>query len=171
MSELRRLDAGGWRGPEHAGARVPSLAEALATLLPRAIPMIERKGGAPGDLIALLRSQGWVEQVLVQAFDWDFLREVRALEPRIAIGALCEQPLTRGRLDAIRTTGACFVHWDHADLAAEDVAELHARGYLVCVYTANTDVELAGAAALGIDMITTNRPARLLALRERQLGR
>jgi len=68
-------------------------------------------------------------------------------------------------------TGACLAHWDVNDLRAEDVAGLHARGKLVCVYTANSDAELAGCGRLGVDAITTNRPARLVRLVERRIVR
>jgi hypothetical protein len=53
------------------------------------------------------------------------------------------------------------VHWDVHAVRLEDVQHWRRAGYLTCVYTANSDVELAGAAALGVDAITTNHPRRM----------
>ena len=44
-------------------------------------------------------------------------------------------------------------------------AQARAAGALLCVYTVDPDVLLLGAAAIGCDLITTNRPARMAALR------
>lgn len=163
-ADLASLDAGRWKGECHGGARIPTLQLALALMLPRTVPMIEHKGGQAATLVELLRRVGAVDRVLVQSFDWDFVRRVGALEPRLTLGALGEGPLTAERLAQAAATRAVLVHWNVHDLRAEDVVALHARGLLCCVYTANTDVELAGAAALGVDAITTNHPARLRAL-------
>lgn len=163
-SALAQLDAGQWKGPGHAGATVPTLADALALIQTKATTMIEHKAGSAEALVELLRRLKLVERVLVQSFDWDFVARVHRLEPRIALGALGDGSLSPQRLAALPATGAHLVHWDVRSLRAEDVATLHERGYLVCVYTANDDVSLVGASALGIDAITTNHPARLLAL-------
>ena len=165
-TDLTRLDAGRWKGPEHAGATVPTLADALALIQTKATTMIEHKAGSAEALVELLRSLQLVDRVVVQSFDWDFVTRVHELEPAIALGALGDGPVTPQRLAALPATGARLVHWDVRSLRAEDVATLHARGYLVCVYTANDDVSLVGASALGIDAITTNHPARLLGLIE-----
>ncbi len=163
-ADLARLDAGAWKARAHAGARVPTLEQALTLIQPGAVTMIEHKAGDAASLVTLLRRLGLVDDVIVQSFDWDFVTEVHRLEPRLALGALGEGPLSAERLAALPATGARIVHWDVRALRAEDVALLHAHGYLVCVYTANDDVSLVGAATLGIDAITTNHPARLLAL-------
>src|SRR5262245_52959971 len=46
LAQVQQLDAGAWKGAAHAGARVPTLAAALAAMLPRSIPMIEHKAGS-----------------------------------------------------------------------------------------------------------------------------
>jgi len=165
-ADLASLDAGRWKGDAHAGARVPTLAAALATMRGRVVPMIEHKGGRPETLVALLRGLGSVDDVLVQSFDWDFVRRVGELEPRLTLGALGEGPMVAARLAEL-PVDAVLVHWDVHDLKAEDVTELRARGYATCVYTANSDVELVGATGLLVDAITTNHPGRLLDLLRR----
>lgn len=158
---LATLDAGRWKGEHHAGARVPSLATALELMRGRVVPMIEHKAGRPETLVALLQRLDLVDHVLVQSFDWDLVARVGALEPRLTLGALGEGALTAPRYADLPRTDASLVHWDVHDLRAEDVERLRRDGYTTCVYTANSDVELAGAAALGVDAITTNHPNRL----------
>ncbi|MEC7584930.1 MAG: glycerophosphodiester phosphodiesterase family protein [Planctomycetota bacterium] len=159
--ELQGLDAGSWKNERFAGERLPSLEQALAVILPDAVPMIERKGGSADALVALLQQLRVVEQVLVQSFDWPWLVRAHEREPRLVIGALSDLPITTRLLDEMAQTGARFAHWDHKRLTLDNCQELHRRGLLVCVYTVNPDVGLLGAAALGCDMVTTDRPARL----------
>lgn len=169
--ELARLDAGAWKGARHAGARIPTLEAALAVIQRGSIAMIEHKAGSAENLVALLRRLGLQEEVLVQSFAWDFVARVHALAPDIALGALGEGALTEARLAALPSTHARLVHWNVDDLRVEDVERLRGLGYLTCVYTANSDATLVGAAALGIDAITTNHPRRLLRLTELGLAR
>ena len=63
----------------------------------------------------------------------------------------------------MRGTGASFAHWSNKALRLEDVERFHQAGLLVCTYTVDTELQWYGAAAMGIDMITTNEPARLVA--------
>lgn len=169
LEEVRRLDAGSWFGKEFADEKVPTLAEALDVLLPAAVPMIERKDGDAVALVDELRRLGVIDDVLVQAFDWDFLKAVHAAEPRLLLGALGDGDLSAPRQRAIARTGARLVHWNHRTLTTEAATAVRTAGRLLCVYTVNPDVTLLGAAAIGCDMVTTDRPARMAELRRRGL--
>lgn len=170
LAQVRTLDAGAWKGAAFAGERVPTLAEAIEVVLP-AIAMIERKGGAADAFVAELRRLQVVDRVLVQAFDWEWLTAVHTAEPALLLGVLGGKEASAERLAAAARTGAQLVHWDHRTLDVDAAARIRAAGQLLCVYTVDPDVLLLGAAALGCDLITTNRPARLAALRERGLLR
>lgn len=159
--ELEGIDAGSWKDARFAGARVPTLEAALECMRGRTVPMIEHKAGGPEPLLAVLQRVRMVEEVLVQSFDWELVAALHRLEPRLALGALGEGSFTTGHRQRLPATGASLVHWDVHDLRHEDVDYLRRTGRLSCVYTANSDVELAGAAALGLDAITTNHPRRL----------
>ncbi|HLU40358.1 MAG TPA: glycerophosphodiester phosphodiesterase family protein [Planctomycetota bacterium] len=171
LRDVARLDAGSWFAAEHRGTRVPTLAEALAVVQRGAIAMIEHKSGSAAAVVDVLRAVGVTDAVIVQSFAWDFVAEVHRLAPEVLLGALGEGPLDDDRLAALPATGAKVVHWNIEDLRAEDIGRLHDRGYLVCVYTANSDAALVGAAQLGIDAITTNRPGRLRRLIDAGLAR
>lgn len=166
LAQVRTLDAGAWKHARFRGERIPTLEEALNAVFP-AVPMIERKGGDALALVAELRRLDVVARVLVQAFDWPWLAAVRAAEPGLVLGALGSKELSEARAEAVAASGASFVHWDHRSLTVESAAAVRARGWPLCTYTVDADLVLLGAAALGCDWITTNRPARLAALRER----
>jgi glycerophosphoryl diester phosphodiesterase len=167
--EIEGLDAGTWKGTAHAGARVPRLTSALDLIAPRAVAMIEQKGGSAERVVDLLRRQGLVDRVLVQSFDWYWVAEVHRLEPRVPVGVLGEGRLAEQHFAALPRTGARLVHWNVRDLRAADVERLHALGCLVCVYTADDDVSLLGAGPMGLDAVTTNDPAHMADLVARGL--
>src|SRR5690606_23565156 len=115
LAEVQRLDAGAGFGPAFAGQTVPTLPQALAAIAP-ALPMIERKGGEARQLVEQLRQLGVMDQVLVQAFDWDWLAAVHQAEPRLLLAALGGDELTPARLRDIDRTGARIVHWNYGKL-------------------------------------------------------
>lgn len=164
MAELAALDAGSWKDARHRGLTIPSLDAALNLIQEGAITMIEHKAGDADTLVGLLRDEALLAQVIVQSFDWQWLRQVHRAEPRITIAALGEGAIDAEKLEGLQGTGACMLHWRYEDLSPESIDMLKAAGYLLCTYTVNADLSLIGAAAAGVDAITTNRPARLRSL-------
>lgn len=166
LDEARSLDAGAWFDAKFAGEKLPTLAEAIAAILP-AVPMIERKGGDPKALVEELRRLEVMDRVLVQAFDWDWLEQVHAAAPDLLLGALSGGEPTADKLADVTRTGAAIVHWDHRGVTVDTAAAVRAAGRMLCVYTVDPDLALVGAAAIGCDMVTTNRAAHMVALRRR----
>ena len=164
LSDIRRLDAGRWKAARFSGTPVPTLSEALEAFGRRTLIMVERKQGSASSLLDVLRKLDLVDEVLVQAFDWDWLEEIHRLEPGLALAALGKDPLTPELLERLGRTGACMAHWDARKLRLEDVGLLKGHGYLVALYTIDDEIGFAGAAAAGADAITTNRPGRLVEL-------
>lgn len=163
---LRSLDAGSWLGPGHRGERIPTLTEALATMPPPCVPMIEHKAGAAAAYVATLRTSSRIEDSIVQSFDWSFVRAVAALEPRLAL-ALLGPSSTHPRLDAsvfeaAVACGAGMVHWQADHLTATDVAAAHSSGLLVCTYTTDHELGWFGGRGLQVDAMCTNDPNAML---------
>lgn len=165
LRTLRSLDAGTWKDTSFRGTRIPTLAEALKCIQSGAITMIEHKSGDPGRLVALLRSMGLVDDVLVQSFDWEWLKQVHALEPRLclaALGGTDKRPdLDAATLAELRSTGACMAHWGFKRLDGEDVAAAREAGLMLCVYTVNEPEDYDKAIRLGAQFMTTDFPGRL----------
>ncbi|MCW5559481.1 MAG: hypothetical protein KIT22_16830 [Verrucomicrobiae bacterium] len=180
LSDLRSLQAGQWFAPPYPGVQIPTLAEALATIQRGSVTLIERKGGDAAACVRLLREKDLVNRVVVQAFDWEYLRDYHRLEPAQVLGALgppgsrdgrkltdAEKQLSAGWLDEIRDLGARIAVWNRqVDAAAVEAA--HARGLKVWVYTINESEAAVPLLSSGVDGIITDNPAviwRSLALR------
>ena len=73
-AELQSLDAGSWFDPKFAGTKIPLLAEALDTIQQGSVTLIQRKAGPPADCIQLLHEKHLINKVVVQSFDWEYLR-------------------------------------------------------------------------------------------------
>jgi glycerophosphoryl diester phosphodiesterase len=182
VAELKTLDAGKWFDAQFTGTAVPSLAEALETIQGGGgMTLIERKEGDAATLAGLLTEKKLINHVVVQSFDWQFLREFHALRPGQVLGALgvpkCfadgRKPASKDKflhahwLDELAKTGASVVVWNK-DVTTESVALAHQRGLKVWVYTID-DPKLANELLdMGVDGIITNNPGllwRTLALR------
>lgn len=167
LATARRLDAGSWFGAAHAGEPVPTLAAALAAMLPHSVPMIEHKSGAATAFVAELRRGAALDRCIVQSFDWDFVAAVAAAAPGVALAVLGPTPaFPRPDAQAVRAArdlGAGMVHWCATEIGRADVARIHEQGMLVCTYTTDCELGWFGGAALGIDAMCTNDPGRMLA--------
>ncbi len=168
LADLAALDAGGWFAPVFAGTRLPTLAEAVETIRAGGLPLIERKAGDAAPLVRLLRERGWLREVVVQSFDWAFVRAARELAPELVRGALgppasrdgrrltdAEKALSTEFIEAIQQLGAQVVVWNR-QVSADAVAHAHARGLRVWVYTINDPDEAARLVALGVEGIITD---------------
>ena len=92
VAELQRLDAGAWFGPQFAGARVPTLDEALAAVAAPARCAIELKEVVePAELIAALERSGTAERAVITSFEPGLVAPVRRACRDVAVGLLASQ--------------------------------------------------------------------------------
>lgn len=173
LVRLRELDAGSWFDQEFAGTKLPTLEEAIRLIQNGSTTLIERKAGDAGTLIDLLRRMDCVDQVVVQSFDWDFIRDCRALDADLVLGALgppsrwqgrtlesAEKTLNREFVDFLATLNVQLVVWNRA-VTVEAVAHAHSLGLKVWVYTIDDPAEARLLVAEGVDGIITNQLARV----------
>ncbi|MEN9676518.1 MAG: Glycerophosphoryl diester phosphodiesterase [Verrucomicrobiota bacterium] len=173
LAELRELSAGRWFTPPFPGESLPTLDEALEVIQAGNVTLIERKDGEAATCVALVRRRSLVNRVVVQSFDWDYLRNYHQLEPDQVLGALGppgsrggrkltdeEKALNDAWLDEISELGAQVAVWNR-QVDAASVRSAHARGLKVWVYTID-DPELArNLVDAGVDGVITNDPERL----------
>jgi glycerophosphoryl diester phosphodiesterase len=174
LAEIRTLDAGSWFGPSYAGARVPLLSEALDTICPTAVALIERKSGSAADCIKLLREKGWGGRTLILAFEWNYLCDFHEQAPEQMLAALgpphrlpngrrplrISRALNRRWVTYAQKTGARVIAWNrHVSKAAIQFA--HERGFKVLVYTVDDKRLAKELLEKGVDGLITNR-VRLL---------
>lgn len=159
LAQLGRLDAGSWFDKKFARERIPTLEQALRVIQRGSTTLIERKGGDADTCIALLRRLNLLDQVVIQAFDWDYLTHCHRLAPQAVLGALGNKQLSKQRMRAIQSTGAQFIGWKHEDLAKDDIARVHRAGLKVWVYTVNQPARARQLIEWGVDGIITDVPA------------
>lgn len=170
--DIRSLDAGSWFDPKYAGTRIPFLGEALDSIQPRAIALLERKSGGVESTVRFLETKRLAGRVVVQSFDWVFLRALHERvpeQPLAALGPLAGLPgvkrapgvfgqLTGRWLKALRKTGASVVVWNK-QISRAAVRQAHQQGLKVWVYTINRPELAQKLLDLGVDGLITNNPA------------
>lgn len=166
LDELRRLDAGAWRGPSYAGERIPTLTEALAMLRPTGVAaLVELK--SPSDHPAtvpdlaevITRARPVPDRVTVQSFDAGAVLELRQRMPAVRSGVLLRRA-TRSRIREV-AGWADVVNVHHQWIGARTLAEARAHGLACFVWTVNQPAALRRMLALGVDGIVTDHPERL----------
>lgn len=153
-------------------------------------PLAPEETAAPDEfaraVVAVLRSQGMIGRSNLQSFDWRVLRAARALAPDLATVCLTAEQrwhdtILRDRpgpspwnagLDIAAFGGsvpqlvqaAGCAAWSpfHRDLSGQALAEAHALGLKVVVWTVNEVDEMLALARLGVDGIITDYPRRAL---------
>ncbi len=161
LAYLRTLDAGG-------GERIPLLAEVIALVAGRACLNIELKGphSAEPTLAVLQRhvaaGAGEWDDFLVSSFDQRQLALLRQRQPQLPLGVLLAGPTLHYGQDCA-ALGARSVHvaLDYVDRSF--VADAHAHGLQVLVYTVDAGDDMERMAAMGVDGIFCDRPPRQMA--------
>jgi len=170
-AEIQTLDAGSWFHQRFAGTRVPLLKEALDTIYPGAIPVLEHKSGDPQTVIKLLRAKRLVSKVVLLSFNWAFLRQAHHLEPGLVLGALGPPSvLPDGRkprkllrlfvarwLKPMRETGAKIIVWNKR-VSRHSVKVAHDHRLKVWIYTVNSTKLMKRLLATRVDGIITDDP-------------
>ena len=177
--ELRRLDAGSWKGNAFAGEPVATLADALEVIsasdsgLLLEIKAPDLYPGVVSDVAATLREQaGFVGQaaaaarLVVQSFGFPAMKELKRQAPEIPVGLLGLP--ARQNLPAL-ASWADQVNPSHLAVDRSYVDEVHRLGMQCLVWTVNHSYLMRRAVRAGVDGVITNRPAVLngvLAARE-----
>ena len=167
LADAQKLDVGSWFDDKFQGTKLPTLVESLELIQTRSVTLIERKAGDAQTLVRLLEEKKLIDQVVVQAFDWEFVAECRKLSPRLALGTLSGKPANLDQLRAAAATGADLIVWNHEKIGREQIAQIHQLGKKAWVYTVDDPQRAAQLIAHGIDGIITNKPADMLLLRDR----
>lgn len=157
--EAAALDVGAWFGEgDFAGERAITLAEAIRLCLEGgAVPLIERKTGSAAQYAEALREEKVLDQVIVQAFDWEFLAELHELLPTLLLGALGSEELDADRWKALEKLQPAWVGWKHSDFSPGHLERLHALGSRVALWTVNDAAEVERFFGEGVDAIITDR--------------
>jgi glycerophosphoryl diester phosphodiesterase len=175
LDQLRRLDAGAWKDPRWENVGIPTLSEVLGSVPAGKRLIVEIKTGAeilPG-LRATLRNGAIPrERVVLISFDVDVAKRARILLPECSVFLLYRgydaptaaswqahanellHTARRLRLDGLDMR-------DHPYIDEWFVEQASSLGLEVLIYTVNDVRTAARYHSLGIQGITTDRPALL----------
>jgi glycerophosphoryl diester phosphodiesterase len=162
VRELKRLDAGGWKGPRFGGQRIQTLQEVLERFRDRTRFWIELPDGAVEGsgieerIVSTLEIYEAVERSLVQSADREALGRVRAINPAVPLGALWSVgPLHA----ALPTTGTADALCPAVEVLREaDIEKIRAAGLGCYVWTVNEPALADRLVGWCVDGIFTDRP-------------
>jgi glycerophosphoryl diester phosphodiesterase len=172
--ELKRLEAGSWKGAQWFGETIPDLASVLASLPASKTLWIEVKCGraALGSLLPLLARSPRKNQVILIGFSRGTLAAAKRKLPGVPMYWNLELNRSRTRpqaltvwnqiLDQTRAAGLQGVHVSVRPLiGGEFVQRAHAQGLKVFVWTVDQVGTARRLKAMGVSGVTTNRPGWL----------
>lgn len=172
FERIRRLDAGSWFGPAFAGARVPTLEEALQLVLDEGLganieikPCPGREAATAERAVAeILRL--WPAKrppPLISSFKPASLAAAKAKAPHLPRGLLLyEDGVPTWKRDA-REQACATVHCSEHNLSAAWAAEIRGAGYGLAAYTVNDGPRARQLKDFGVQCIITDAPDRILA--------
>lgn len=169
LAALKALDAGSWFATNFVGERIPTFEEMIENILPHAIPLIERKAGPASAYVSELQRLGVTTNVVVQAFDWNFLAAVHALDPDIPLCALGSGTFSASTLASIASTGARTVAWEKSSVTPEVLSKVHNGGMRLFVWTVD-GVQIQNFLDMGVDGIISNDPGKVKEFQEPPTG-
>ncbi len=170
--ELRKLDVGSFKAPQFAGERIPYLEEVIATIPPGRKLYIEikcKKEILPA-LRQMIEGSGRKSRIVIICFDLDVATESKKMidVPTYWLKGTdkikdTEQwiPHDPNLAQTAKARGLDGIDVHYAGVTEEFVRGVRAAGLKLYVWTVDDPDEAARLVALGVDGITTNRPAWL----------
>ncbi|WP_411074165.1 glycerophosphodiester phosphodiesterase [Streptomyces sp. cmx-4-7] len=165
--EISALDAGSWFAPSYRGIRIPTLSSQLIDFQKRGGRLLLDITGTRDEakikqILFLVRLYKMEDRVLVQSFFPESLKHVRTLAPEMPM-ALLRDTLDADPVAVTKELGVTAYNVSDKALSTrpEIVAELHAAGVSVNVWTVNEPERWRALADLGVDGIITDRATEL----------
>lgn len=168
LSELKRLDAGSWFGPDFKGERIPTLNEVLDLIEGKVVLNIEVKNtpieypGIEEDLISLLEDYPNPHTLIVSSFDHSLIEKFNGVSREYDLAVLCDALLV-GIGDYAHRLKAKYWHPCFDSVRDDAVNEAHRAGLKVNAWTVNAQRDWLHAIKMNIDGIVTDDPEGLKA--------
>jgi glycerophosphoryl diester phosphodiesterase len=158
IQDLATIDIGRKFGPAFAGEHVPTLAAVIAAVRGHMKLNVELKYNAPDPqlaaaVLAVLRHEQFLDQVVITSLDAAALRQVRAIEPQVRIGQIVTVAIgepTQGETD--------FLSLNSARATVAVIRRAHAVGKEVHVWTVNRAEVMLRMIERGADNLITDDP-------------
>lgn len=165
LRDLRKIDVGSPFGEAFRGERVPTLLEALELVRGRMGLNIELKYNLPDPTLAprvadLLKKTGMLDQCVVTSLNYEALLQVKAIEPRLATGMIVTKALGDPTQLSVN-----FLSLNVGEVNRRLIRHARKNGLALHAWTVNDATTFERMADLGVNVVITDRPAELSALR------
>ena len=178
LAKLKTRDVGSWKSTQFVGERIPALAEVLDIVPPGKRLFIEMKCGVDAipELVRVLSaSKTSREQTVLIGLDFETIVAVkRALPDRVALWVTeqfasgeANRSLRPATSELIQSALAARLDGldinDLVERPSGDIALIRQAGLGTCIWTVNSIDRARWLRAEGMESITTDVPAKLLA--------
>ncbi len=157
--ELKKLIVNG-------GHQIPMLQDVLKLIDNKVALNIELKGAGTADRVNFImdyyiNKKNWSpENFIISSFNWDELKEMRKLNPDVAIAVLTEE----NPIDAIpmaKELQAVAINPYFKKLDLDVANQIHDAGFKIYTWTVNEPEDIDAMKKLAVDGIITNFPERV----------
>jgi glycerophosphoryl diester phosphodiesterase len=162
LAELRRLDAGAkFKGAAIKGERISTLDEVFAVTSGKCGLNIELKAaGVEHQVAQIMNARNAFGDSIVSSFDWECLKKIQQIDPRIRIGLLTDDKPVDLMMNAVAMRA--YAINPHFEIVTADLcAAAHQRGFKVFTWTVDQEAGMRALIEAGVDGIMTNYPDRL----------
>lgn len=178
VAQLKKFDAGSWKGKEYKGERIPMLAEAFELATGKVALNLDSK--AEDDVIPHMvreiQRANMVDQVVISGCLVRNAKQIHSLEPKLTVLLDMES-----EIEALADKGdsafiskyisqACETHLsalnlNHKYVNQELIRGARLRALNVWTWTVDNEGRMRELIQMGVDAITTNWPERLIKIR------
>lgn len=175
VAELKKFDAGFWKGEEYKGERIPTLAEAFELAKGKVALNLDIKAQeAIFQIIKEIRAYQMVDQVVISGSLVKDAERIHSLEPNLTVlldmDSEIEALAKKGGKEAfIRKYiyQACENHLsalniNHKYIDVELIRRARLRALSVWTWTVNDEGRMRELIDMNVDAITTNWPEKLI---------
>lgn len=145
---------------------IPTLTEVFDLVNRNCLINVELKGNGTAIPVVKLIEQyvlgkNWnYNDFIISSFDWNMLKEVHFLNPKISIGVLTEESLGQA-LAFAKKIKAFSIHPDYHLLSKENVALMQENGFEVFPWTVNTTSAIQKIKSFNVNGIISDFPDRI----------
>jgi len=174
LSELKRLDAGSWKGEAFRGERIPTLRETIELVRGRALLNLDMKVPQAIPLaVQVLREMDFLRDAVVSGCTEAEAKRVRDEEPRLpvcldsddellSLSTKDEDRFIETAIDRALSAGLNGLNFNHVSVTPRLVRAARMRGLAVWTWTVDHPARMRELADMGVDSITSNYPRRLI---------
>lgn len=170
LTEIRTLDAGAWFGPAFAGAKVPTLEEAVRELIALDLHCNVEIKPCPGrehvtaECVMRELQRLWpshAQRPLISSFAYESLRVAYQLAPEFPRAVLVEEVPENWQALCEGVSAIALNPW-HKTLTSEWTKTIKKAGYRVLSYTVNETPRARQLFDWGVDGVFSDAPGMLI---------